>query len=110
MTFLPGDIILIHFPFTDLTIIKKRPALVISGSQINSRANIICVQITSKIKNDMFSFQIDNSVVSTPLPQTSEIRCDMVFTLQKTLAIRKLSELNSNALAQVIQRINSFLG
>ena len=45
------DIILISFPFTDLSSSKQRPALVISSNKyINSREDLIIVAITSQIK------------------------------------------------------------
>lgn len=45
----PGDIVLVRFPFTDLTSTKKRPALVISPSQYPMQSgDIIVMALTSQ--------------------------------------------------------------
>ena len=46
-----GDIILIPFPYTDLTGLKQRPAIIISGEKINKTEDRICCLITSNNPN-----------------------------------------------------------
>jgi mRNA interferase MazF len=43
------DIILVPFPFTDLTTSKKRPALVISPDAYNSGSDVVIAFITSRL-------------------------------------------------------------
>ena len=51
--FVKGDIVVLNFPFTDLTGYKKRPALVVSTLSGN---DFILCQITSKqSKNDEYA-------------------------------------------------------
>ena len=46
-----GDIILVPFPFTDQSITKKRPAVVISTKTYNQkRPDLIIMAVTSQIK------------------------------------------------------------
>ena len=46
-----GDIILVPFPFTDQSTIKKRPAVVISSVDYNAeRPDLIIMAVTSQIK------------------------------------------------------------
>ncbi len=46
-----GEVVLIHFPFTDQTATKKRPAVIISSSDYHrERPDIILMAITSRIK------------------------------------------------------------
>jgi mRNA interferase MazF len=47
--FVKGDVIVIPFPFSDLTGSKRRPALVLAG--LNGDDCIVC-QITSKSRSD----------------------------------------------------------
>jgi mRNA interferase MazF len=45
-----GDIVLVPFPFTDLTGVKPRPALVVSGDVYAQHTNdVIVAQITSNV-------------------------------------------------------------
>ena len=47
-TYKQGDIVLIPFPFTDLSRAKKRPALVVSADWYNtSRQDFVLAAITS---------------------------------------------------------------
>lgn len=49
-TFKKGDIILIPFPFTDITTTKQRPALIVSSNQFHHQRNdIIVMAISSQI-------------------------------------------------------------
>ena len=46
----PGDVILVSYPFTDLSTIKVRPALVISSEEYNQREDdVIVLPITHNI-------------------------------------------------------------
>ena len=52
-TYRQGDIVLVSFPFTDLTATKKRPALVISPNSINQQnQDLILAAITSQRTED----------------------------------------------------------
>lgn len=45
-----GDIILVPFPFTDQTTIKKRPAVIVSSEKYNAdRSDLIIMAITSRL-------------------------------------------------------------
>ena len=55
MRYKKGDIVIIGFPFSDLSRTKKRPALIISNDTVNNTGDYLVVQVTSKIRNDIFS-------------------------------------------------------
>jgi mRNA interferase MazF len=45
-----GSVVLVPFPFTDLSTVKRRPALVVSARHYNERTDdVIIAQITSRI-------------------------------------------------------------
>lgn len=44
-----GDVVLVPFPFTDLTTIKKRPAVVVSSADYQrERSDLILIAVTSQ--------------------------------------------------------------
>ncbi|MCB9225930.1 MAG: type II toxin-antitoxin system PemK/MazF family toxin [Chitinophagales bacterium] len=51
-----GSIVLIPYPYTDLSNTKKRPVVIISKDSIN-KENYIVSKITSVIRNDQFTFR-----------------------------------------------------
>jgi mRNA interferase MazF len=46
-----GDVIVVPFPFTDQTAVKKRPAVVVSSERYNrERPDLILMAITSQVR------------------------------------------------------------
>ena len=59
MTSRPGHIVLVRFPFTDLSQSKKRPAIVVSPEGYEQRfGDVVFVPITSKASADSDDLQI----------------------------------------------------
>ena len=107
--FVKGDVIIIPFPFTDLSGNKKRPAFVVADLPGD---DIIVCQITGKYKFDPFSLSIVASdFVSGGLPTDSFIRPNKIFTADKNIILSvagRLSETKINdALNGVIAIISS---
>ncbi len=57
MKYNQGDIILLPYPYTDLSNTKQRQAVIISKDSVNKQ-NYIVAKITSVIRADKFSFPI----------------------------------------------------
>ncbi|MBA7558352.1 hypothetical protein ES705_51151 [subsurface metagenome] len=96
MNFKQGDIVKLNFPFSDdPSKSKLRPATIISNSDSNKLdADLILLPITTTIRITPFSFLLDNSFLSRSLPKDSEIRCNKIFTLRKSLIQGKVSSIN----------------
>lgn len=89
-----GDIVLIPFPFTDLSNSKLRPAIVISSELVNSTQDIILLAITSNLRADDFSFLLRNEDLNMPMRLRSEVRCNKVFTASQRLIRKKINQLS----------------
>ncbi|HEX4123368.1 MAG TPA: type II toxin-antitoxin system PemK/MazF family toxin [Tepidisphaeraceae bacterium] len=49
----PGAIVLVHFPFTNLSSTKRRPALVVSSATFAARyGDVVVLALTSQNQND----------------------------------------------------------
>lgn len=95
MAYDQGDIVLVSFPFTDLSGKKVRPAIVISNSDINNTNDVILAAITTSIKSDKFSFDLDNSFLTKPMNRPSEVRCHKLFTCEQSVIQKAITKLNS---------------
>jgi len=99
-----GDIIFVPYPYTDLTQTKKRPVIIISKNQIN-KENYIVAKITSVIRNDEFSFVLHEKDLDTKLNKPSEVRTNEIFTIHKTLVIKKFARLTKSVLKELTTKI-----
>ncbi|MBN2764719.1 MAG: type II toxin-antitoxin system PemK/MazF family toxin [Bacteroidales bacterium] len=111
MKYKKGDFVIIGFPFSDLSITKKRPALIISNDTVNNTGDYLMVQITSKIRNDSLSLPINKSdfVNGKELPLKSCIRLHKIFMLSESLIISKNTTVNSGFLNSVVEKITKLI-
>ena len=102
------DIILIPFPFTDLSAPKKRPALIISPDENNTGLDIVIALITSNIevKSKMGDYQIQEWEKAN-LPKPSLIRMKFA-TIDKTIIIKQLGRLSSKDIDNYKQELSNF--
>jgi mRNA interferase MazF len=101
--FVKGDIVVIPFPFSDLSGSKKRPALVLADLQGD---DIILCQITSQQIKDTYAIPVKNSDFKTgKLTVPSNIRPNRIFTADKNIIIRKVASLSEPAVNAVVQKI-----
>jgi mRNA interferase MazF len=92
--FVKGDVVIIPFPFSDLSGSKRRPALVLADLPGD---DIILCQITSQHNNDKFAVALTNrDFISGGLPVDSNIRTTRIFTADKNLILRKSGKVNED--------------
>ena len=108
MKYKQGDIILIPFPFSDLTSAKQRPAVVVSNDQFNQN-NYIVAKITSVIRNDRFSFSINSNDIDRELKYKSEVRVNELFTVNSSVIIKKFASFNKSKLKKLTQDIKKIM-
>lgn len=111
MAFEQGDIVIIPFPFTDLSSVKQRPVLIISNSGYNqSTEDVVVCGITSNIKDIRYSVSLDNTdLLEGRVPVASRIKVDKIFTLKQSLAKKKVAHLKPEVLEKVKEEIKKLL-
>jgi len=73
-----GDIVVLNFPFSDLSGTQRRPALVIADLDGN---DVILCQITSQAKTDRYALELqDRDFTDGKLNVKSVIRPNKIFT------------------------------
>ena len=101
--FVKGDVVVVPFPFSDLTKAKKRPALVIAV--LGGNEQILC-QITSQSIKDNYSIFInDADFVEGGLKQLSNLRPNRIFTADSHIILYRVGKLKSEKLNKVIEKI-----
>jgi mRNA interferase MazF len=104
---LKGDIVVIPFPFSDLSFSNKRPALVLADIKGN---DLILCQITSKDIKDEYSIPLDDKeMASGKLNQISNIRPNRIFTADKSIILYKVGSITKTKLSQVIEKLFAIL-
>jgi mRNA interferase MazF len=104
-----GDIVLVSFPFTDLSSSKRRPALIISPDAFNERGeDVVLVAITSQKPDDAaVSLTLDDFLEKT-LPKESFVRVAKIFTLHSTLILKRVCALRPKKLDNVLRELRGF--
>lgn len=102
------EIVLIPFPYSDLTGFKKRPALILSNSKLNNTEDRICCLITShETKQGVL---INNKSISDgKLPFKSWAKPYRIFTINKNIIIKKICRINKELHIKIIADINTYL-
>lgn len=103
IVFNQGDIVIVPFPFSDLTRIRQRPVLVLSkSSYLNKCEDVLTCGITSNLKDSNYSLLIDNSNLKEgEIPVKSRIKVDKLFTLEQSIIIKKLGRINKETFDKV---------
>jgi mRNA interferase MazF len=104
-----GDVVLVPFPFTDHSGMKKRPAVVISSAAYNiSRPDLILMAITSRVRKTAgFGEVAIAEWRKAGLLKVSVIK-PVLTTVERRLVLRQLGRLEHSdrtALQQVIRTV-----
>jgi mRNA interferase MazF len=105
------NILLIPFPYSDLTSSKKRPVLVLSNKEYNEHnQDIICCAITSNLRGYKYSVDVSNSDLEEGnLCYNSKVKPNRIFTLDQNKILKKLGRLNSTKYREVISNVNEMI-
>lgn len=96
MPYKNGDLVLVKFPFTNLTQAKKRPVLVIKSQ--SALSDIVCLQVTSNADQAFLMSIQANDFIAAPLPLNSYVKYDKCFTLDVSLVEKKLTQLTPDCM------------
>ena len=102
-----GTIILIPFPFTDLTSSKLRPALIVSDGAIGD--DVVVCFISSNKSSRKFSVALDKGEM-TGLKVNSFVRFDKIATLSKSIVLGKLGVVDRGWLTKQKNKFLSVFG
>jgi len=101
--FIKGEVVVISFPFSNLTQSKRRPALVISALEGD---DVILCQITSQTIRDNYAIPLESMDFKTGgLKQSSNVRPNRIFTADSHIILYKAGSLTVSRLNEVIDKV-----
>ena len=89
-----GEIVLVPFPYSDLSSTKRRPLLIASNNKYNEKCNdvVVCVISSQISKHDAYSIDLSNDDLEYGiLPEKSTIKTHKLFTIDKNKILKKFS-------------------
>jgi mRNA interferase MazF len=101
--FVKGDVVVVPFPFSDLTQVKRRPALVVTALEGD---DIILCQITSQATKDQYALAMsDNDLETGALKQPSHIRPNRIFTMDRGIILYTIGRLKPDYFSRVVEQV-----
>ena len=105
--FMKGDIVVLPFPFSDLSGSKRRPALVLADIEGN---DVILCQITSVARDDGYAVPIDTAdFESGTLPVKSLVRSNKIFTADRNLILYSACRLKPEKMKEITATVVAIL-
>ncbi len=102
MVLRPGALVTVAFPFTDLSAVKRRPALVL----ISGGDDYILCGVTSRLSRRMDAVPlVQDDLAEGRLPKASEIRPLKVFTIHGSLVRHAVGRVKRKTLVAVVEML-----
>ena len=102
-----GDIVLVPFPFSDLSQHKQRPALILADA---AQGDHLLCQITSQPYQDQNVVQLDqNSFTRGQLIKTSYVRPAKLFTAHNSIIGKVVAHLKPEIRQEVVREVVALL-
>jgi mRNA interferase MazF len=103
----PGDIILVRFPFTDLTSSKQRPAIVLCSKQYQqAHGDIVCLALTS---HRQYNQLLLKHWKTSGLPKQTWCK-SVIGTLSLSVVLRRIGGIHSADYAVVRIAVQNLIG
>jgi mRNA interferase MazF len=107
--FRQGDLVLVPFPFTDLSALKRRPAVVISPDRLHRHFDdVILAALTSQVPHALTEFDIflgSHDLALGHLPRPSVVKLNKVFTSHRGLIVKRVGRLQKESLSKILARL-----
>jgi mRNA interferase MazF len=102
------EIVLIPFPYSDLSGSKLRPALIVSNDILNKTDDRLCCLITSNPPKEGLLI-LKNSFDEGKLPFKSWVKPQRLFTIHKRIIKKRICTVRKEFYRKVLDEIFNFL-
>lgn len=105
--FVKGDVVVVRFPFSDLTQAKRRPAVVLATP---GGDDLLLCQVTSKSMRDSWAVTLTASDFETgALKQESRARPNRLFTAEQNLILYRAGHLKESKRTEIVDKLVEML-
>ncbi|MEW6409654.1 MAG: type II toxin-antitoxin system PemK/MazF family toxin [Nitrospirota bacterium] len=114
MTYNQGSLVLVPFPFTDLSATKKRPALVVSPDWFNQTyEDIILAAVTSTTSVPAEQLEMplaQKDLAQGIIPKDSIIKISKLFTCHSNVVVKEVAVVKDDKLKEILKKLREFFG
>jgi mRNA interferase MazF len=103
-----GDLLLVPFPFSDLSASKRRPVLALTAA--DSDGDFVALPVTSRSQVEHALPIAAKDLVSGTLPAPSFIRTNRIVTLNASLVVKNIGRISEQLVAIAVERFCSHIG
>ena len=101
------EIVLVPFPYSDLSSSKRRPVLIVSNDRYNQHFDdvVVCV-ITTNLRKDEYSVELEGDDLEIGvLPESSVVKAHKLFTIHQDKIVKKFSVVKDDYFDKVADKI-----
>jgi len=103
-----GELLLVPFPFTDLSAAKRRPVVALTAS--DNYGDFIALPVTSRPQTRHGIPLASADLVRGRLPAPSWIRTDRIVTLNGTLVVKSIGQVNDRIIDRAVEQFCAGIG
>jgi mRNA interferase MazF len=103
-----GDILLVPFPFSDLSASKRRPVLALTGA--DAYGDFIALAVTSRPQSEHGLAIEPADLESGALPAPSWIRTNRIVTLNSSLVVKSVGRVSERIVSAAVAQLFAYLG
>ena len=102
-----GELLLIPFPFTDLSASKRRPVLALTTA--DGWGDFIALPVTSRPQTEHAVALTSTDLISGSLPTSSWIRTNRVVTLNRNLVVKAIGRVSESIISSAVAQLFNFI-
>ena len=107
----PFDVVVVPFPYADRLAEKRRPAIVVSATQLQAKYGLVWLAMVTSAENRRWDCDIDVSDLDIAgLPAPSLVRPAKIATVDADRVLQRVGRLAAKDARAVEARLKQFLG
>ncbi len=103
-----GDLLLVPYPFSDLSAAKRRPVVAVTAP--DAYGDFVALPVTSRPQTEFGIALEPRDVTRGTLPAPSWIRIDRIVTLNTSLVVKAVGSISDELLYEAVRRFCNHIG